>query len=99
MTKNNYEVYVGNVGLVYNGTDNSTAKKLYSKYKKAKLGRAAKESVILFKNGQVVAEYNPEPQKGTTKFFLIVVEGKDNYVESVADFGNEVEVTLPKGKR
>jgi len=62
MSKNKYEIVVGNVG-----TMNYTSKKLafgcyetYVTLSKAGETRAANEPVTLFKNGEIIKEHTPE---------------------------------------
>jgi hypothetical protein len=63
MAQVNWEVYVGNIGKVYDGTSGFEAKRIYSEYRKqsrAKYGRAADEPVTLFKDGEVYWEDLPK---------------------------------------
>ena len=58
--KNQYEVIVGNIGTVYNGTNGFTAIKEYNQYiglSRANYGRASGESITLLKNGDIYKEY------------------------------------------
>jgi len=58
--KANYQVIVGNIGTVYNGTNGFTANKEYNSYiglSKQLYGKVSGESVIMFKDGEVYKEY------------------------------------------
>ena len=58
-----YEVYVGNIGRVYDGGSNLEASKTYAHYvklSKAGSGRAAGESVVIMKNGEPEREFAGE---------------------------------------
>jgi hypothetical protein len=55
-----YEVYVGNVGMVYEGASLAVAKKTYSEYvaiSKSGFGRAGGESVALMVDGEPIKDY------------------------------------------
>lgn len=55
-----YEVVVGNLGIVYSGTDGRKAVTTYFEYieiSKAPHGRASGESVVLFADGEIVREF------------------------------------------
>lgn len=55
-----FQVVVGNVGHVYDGSNWMQASAAYSKYiklSKANIGRAAGEPVTLFSHGEIKAEY------------------------------------------
>lgn len=59
----NYEVLVGNIGLVHAGPSYAVALMVFNDYKKlsnAGLGRAAGEAVTLLKNGEPLKEFLPE---------------------------------------
>ena len=90
-----YDVVVGNIGTVYSGTSQSAAMGKYDEFvrqSKTNSGRAGGEDVILFKNGQIVKEYEgnlnaedvaPIPVKATKDRVLgkgamgLVYEGRD----------------------
>lgn len=58
--KNQYQVIVGNIGTVYDGTNGFTAIKEYNSYiglSKAPFGRASGETVTLFKNDEIYKEF------------------------------------------
>lgn len=60
-SKSRWEVYVGNVGLVYDGTNGFAAYVCYGRYKKiviSGVGRAGHESVVLMRDGEPVTEYH-----------------------------------------
>lgn len=62
---NNYEVLVGNIGLVHAGPGYAVALRVFNDYKtlsKAGRGRAAGEAVTLFKNGEPFKEFYPAPE-------------------------------------
>ena len=55
-----YEVYVGNIGCVYSGSNERQAQKDYVEYveqSKTNYGRAAGENVTLFKDGEPAYEF------------------------------------------
>jgi len=55
-----FQVVVGNVGHVYDGSNWMSACAVYSKYinmSKSNIGRAAGEPVTLFHNGEIKREY------------------------------------------
>ena len=55
-----YEVIVGNVGRVWEGTNVRDARfcaRQYVDYSKRNTGRAAGESVVLMKDGEILEEY------------------------------------------
>ena len=57
---NRYQVVVGNLGMVYDGEDWVTARDHFDSYKRISQegrGRAGGESVVLFDNGEVIAEH------------------------------------------
>jgi len=57
---NNYQVIVGNIGIVYDGSDPSMARLNYEEYKNQSImeyGRVANESVILIKNNEIIEEH------------------------------------------
>lgn len=59
--KPRYEVIVGNVGIVYSGPryiDALRSFRDYSEISKAEFGRASGESVVLFEDGEIVAEFD-----------------------------------------
>lgn len=54
------EVVVGNVGLVYSGTDHAEAMRIYLRYRQISqdgVGRPGGEAVTLFVDGRIEAEY------------------------------------------
>ncbi len=58
-----YEVIVGNVGLVYKGKDILDACDTFSRYvrkSKSGEGRCADECVTMFRNGEMTMEYSVE---------------------------------------
>jgi hypothetical protein len=55
-----YEVIVGNIGLVYQGSNPCEAGKIFKEYKeqsRSGYGRASGESVTMFKHGEPIREY------------------------------------------
>lgn len=59
-----YEVIVGNVGLVFTGADERTARQEFSDYvriSKSGAGRAGGEDVYLFEDGDPIESYEPVP--------------------------------------
>jgi hypothetical protein len=55
-----FEVVVGNIGTVYSGRDEAEAQKHYDEYvdqSKTGYGRAAGESVTMFRNGEIFKEH------------------------------------------
>lgn len=61
--KRRYEVIVGNVGTVYDGTGKTIAKTAYLRYVKVSLsgaGRAGGEGVVLMEDGEIIAEHYGE---------------------------------------
>jgi len=55
-----YDVVVGNIGTVYSGGSFTVAHLRFAEYKTQSLdgyGRAGGESVILFKDGEIIAEH------------------------------------------
>lgn len=57
-----YEVFVGNVGSVYEGDDRQAADQTFQTYvelSKYGQGRASQEEVVLFQDGHVIEEYVP----------------------------------------
>ncbi len=60
-------VSVGNIGTVYSGPSEWTARLKYDTYMKASRtggGRGAHEGVVLFRDDEIVAEYNPPKREG-----------------------------------
>ena len=58
-----YEVIVGNIGLVYRGSSFQEAKSTYSVYKSQSArgsGRAGGETVTLMKDGELQWEFTPK---------------------------------------
>lgn len=58
-----YELIVGNIGTVYRGSLETTARKEFNEYvrlSKAGYGRVAGEPVTLFKDGEIIKEHAPE---------------------------------------
>lgn len=61
--KNRYEVVVGNVGSVHTGGNFKEATKRFNEYvrqSRSGVGRAGKEDVILFQDGEPVREFYPD---------------------------------------
>ena len=61
--KHRYEVIVGNVGTVYDGSGKVAAKTTYLRYVKVSLsgaGRAGGEGVVLMEDGEIIAEHYGE---------------------------------------
>lgn len=55
-----YQVYVGNIGMVYDGSDEAIAESKFQEYKKqseSNYGRAGGEDVTMMKNGEIFKEY------------------------------------------
>lgn len=60
MSKDRYEVVVGNIGTVYTGTSLIGATQKFNMYRKDSIeryGRASDVPVTLFKNGEVLQEH------------------------------------------
>lgn len=60
MTTHRYEVVCGNIGSVYSGPSAKEATEKFRAYvdaSKSQYGRAAGESVTLFKNGEPIREH------------------------------------------
>lgn len=60
--KHHYELYVGNIGKVYDGESLSIAVKTYDEYverSKLGVGRASGETVTLLCDGAIRCEHNP----------------------------------------
>lgn len=60
--KHFYEVIVGNIGKVHEGGFIDTARAQFAVYKNRSikgLGRAAGENVTLWKDGEIIDEYDP----------------------------------------
>jgi len=58
-----YEVIVGNIGTVYDGNNPVEANTAYGEYKRqsaTNYGRAAGESVAMFKDNDIAFEYCPD---------------------------------------
>lgn len=58
--KHSYEVTIGNIGNVHTGNSLRDAQKSYSEYvnqSKAAIGKAAGESVTLWRDGEPIKEY------------------------------------------
>lgn len=58
-----YELTVGNIGTVYRGPLETTARMEFNEYvrlSKAGFGRVAGEPVTLFKDGEIIKEHTPE---------------------------------------
>jgi len=58
----NYQVIVGNVGTVYEGTNGFTATRDYNSYvgiSKRGIGRAGNEPVTMIKDDEIHKEYQP----------------------------------------
>lgn len=97
---NNYEVLVGNIGLVHAGPGYAVALGVFNDYKtlsKAGRGRAAGEAVTLVKNGEPFKEFYPkEPDRFKTLTLKIqvtydmqggaTVEEVTNQLYQAADF-------------
>jgi hypothetical protein len=65
-----FQVLVGNIGHVYDGSNYMQARAVYREYirqSESGIGRAAGESVTLFHNGEIRAEYFPVNRKGGTE--------------------------------
>jgi len=63
LEKIRYEVIVGNIGTVYDGSDRDEAEDTFDEYvrqSKSGRGRAGGESVVLMKDDEPVAEHNVE---------------------------------------
>lgn len=61
--KNNYQVYVGNIGKTYEGSNKNDALKDYNSWvqlSRIDHGKASGEGVVFMVNGDIVKEYNPE---------------------------------------
>ncbi len=59
-----WDVIVGNIGSVCQGTSEREARRVYREYvaqSKSGVGRAGNEPVALFKGSEIVAEHDPEP--------------------------------------
>jgi hypothetical protein len=55
-----FSVIVGNIGYVYDGTDEKTARETFAEYcdqSRSDYGRAAGEDVTLCQDGETVAEF------------------------------------------
>jgi len=55
-----FEVFVGNIGLVFEGEHENNARRLFNSWaelSKHEHGRAAGENVTLFKDGDIIKEY------------------------------------------
>ena len=55
-----YEIYVGNVGMVWEGTDSAEADKVFTEYqRRSHTGshRAGGEAIALFTDGELTQEY------------------------------------------
>ena len=66
MKTNKFEVLVANIGTVHNSFDEGVAYKIYMEYvsqSKAGFGRAANESVILFRNEEIYREHESAYQE------------------------------------
>jgi hypothetical protein len=61
--ENTWEVIVGNIGTVFNGTDGAEAMRTYGRWKELSLanyGRCGNEEVTLFKNSEVIFNHFPQ---------------------------------------
>lgn len=59
-TQASFDVIVGNIGLVYSGPSLFEANAAFSAYRRASIdnvGRAAGETVTLFKNSEIMREH------------------------------------------
>ena len=59
---NQYQVWVGNIGLVHEGNSKTEAKVIFNEYQqqsKNGYGRASGESVTLLDQEDVIDEFNP----------------------------------------
>jgi hypothetical protein len=57
----NYEVVVGNIGMVYSGSNASVARKKFATYVRASKslgGRASGEDITLFKDDVIIKEWH-----------------------------------------
>ena len=55
----NYQVIVGNIGVVYSGTEKTVSQEVYDEYERQSMagyGRAANEPVTLLGNDEVIVE-------------------------------------------
>ena len=60
MKTENYQVIVGNIGTVYDGSNQTKANGIYDEYvqmSKDNYGRAGGESVTLMEDGEPIAEH------------------------------------------
>ena len=58
--KSKFEVYVGNIGMVYDGNNKEEAKKVFVEYVEQstmKYGRASNEDVTLFEEGEPIENH------------------------------------------
>jgi hypothetical protein len=63
MSKIQFEVIVGNLGIVYQGKSHRDANKLFRVYRRKSQisdGRVANENVVIFRNGEPIRIYEPE---------------------------------------
>lgn len=70
-TQTSFDVTVGNIGLVYSGPSLFEADATFSAYRRASIdnvGRAAGETVTLFKNSEILREHigTVESEEDTT---------------------------------
>ena len=60
----NYEVYVGNIGMVYSGSVVADVERVWRVYldqsKNTRQGRVSGEPVTIMQDGEIIREYNPE---------------------------------------
>jgi hypothetical protein len=77
----NYQLIVGNIGQVYDGTNGAQALREYGQWKKKSIandGRSAGEPVTLIRDGEPLREYFPKEEKPAKLTF-------DEALERIAD--------------
>ena len=75
--KHKYEVVVGNIGSVYDGSDESEGRRKYQSYvdlSRSNIGRAGGESVVLMQDGEILKEYEGPASRAEYTF-----DGEVNY--------------------
>lgn len=55
-----YEVVVGYIGCVYSGTSRRMARRMYFRYVQMVRRRNSNVTVVFFRDGDVVREFDPE---------------------------------------
>lgn len=68
-----YELYVGNIGNVWDGDDSKEATHLFDQYSyrsKLGIGRAGGEAVILFEDGDIKQEHEPREETMTNVTYI-----------------------------